>query len=253
MASALRLLHVTDTHLFATAGTRLRGVDTGQTLTAVLDHALGSGTRPDAVLATGDLSQDETAGSYVNFRRLTAERGLPVWCVPGNHDIPALLGAGLNGAPFTVGGHVVAGGWCIALLDSWVAGDHGGRLSAESLTALAQLLEAQRSRHVLIAVHHHVLPVGSRWLDELGLSNADELLALIDRHPQVRGIVAGHVHQASDQQRNGVRVITTPSTCFQFLPAVDDFALDTRPPGYRWLELLPDGNIRTNVVEIDPP
>ena len=253
MTSALRLLHVTDTHLFAEAGKRLRGVDTSQTLAAVLDHALGARARPFAVLATGDISQDETAGSYASFRRLIGERGLPIWCVPGNHDVPALLGSGLNGAPFTVGGHVVAGNWCVILIDSWLAGDHGGRIGAPQIDQLASLLDAESARHVLIAVHHHVLPVGSRWLDELGLHNAAELLAVIDRAPNVRGVVAGHVHQASDQRRNGVRYLTTPSTCFQFLPQVDSFALDTRPPGYRWLELLPDGSIQTEVVDIAPP
>ena len=44
--------------------------------------------------------------------------------------------------------------------------------------------------------------------------------------------------------RNGVRYLTTPSTCFQFLPAVDNFAVDTRPPGFRWLDLVPDGSHR---------
>jgi hypothetical protein len=29
--------------------------------------------------------------------------------------------------------------------------------------------------------------------------------------------------------------------------------VDTRPPGYRWLELLPDGDVRTEVAWIEPP
>jgi Icc protein len=252
-ATALRLLHLTDTHLFAGAGMRLRGVDTDRSLAAVLDHAGRHREQPQAILATGDLSQDETAGSYQVFRTRLTATGKPVWCVPGNHDAPSLLTPGLAADGFQAGGSAGRGNWQVILLDSFVAGDHGGRLSAGELASLRRELAAARDRHVLLAVHHHVLPVGSRWLDDLGLRNADEFLALVDTSPQVRAVVCGHVHQASDQSRHGVRYMSTPSTCFQFLPGVEDFAIDVRPPGYRWLDLMPDGSIATEVVWIDPP
>jgi Icc protein len=250
---ALRLLHITDTHLFAGTDGRLRGVDTYRSLGAVLRAVAAGSRQPDAVLATGDLSQDETPAAYRHFRALTAPLGVPVWCLPGNHDAPEPMGEELATAPFRVGGAVRAGAWSLLLLDSFIPGDHGGRLSAAQLDWLATALEEHRERHVLVALHHHALPLQSRWLDELCLYNADALLALVDRAPQVRAVVAGHVHQASDIDRKGVRFLTTPSTCFQFLPRVDSFAIDTRPPGFRWLDLLPDGRIDTDVVWIDPP
>ena len=46
----------------------------------------------------------------------------------------------------------------------------------------------------------------------------------------------------------GVRLLATPSTCAQFLPNADDFAVDPRPPAYRTLELRPDGSLLTEVV-----
>jgi Icc protein len=67
----------------------------------------------------------------------------------------------------------------------------------------------------------------------------------------VRGIVWGHVHQALEGERAGVRLLATPSTCAQFAPGLDDFAIDSRPPAYRMLELLPDGSIVTEVVWVD--
>ena len=42
--------------------------------------------------------------------------------------------------------------------------------------------------------------------------------------------------------------MSTPSTCAQFLPRSDFFALDERPPGLRWLELHADGRIETEVA-----
>jgi 3',5'-cyclic-AMP phosphodiesterase len=94
----------------------------------------------------------------------------------------------------------------------------------------------------------HPVEMRSRWLDTVGLANADALFGIVDRHPQVRGIAFGHVHQALDTVRNGVRILATPSTCSQFLPGSDDFAIDNQPPAYRKLLLHADGRIETDVV-----
>ena len=249
---SLRLLHITDTHLFAQTDGRLRGVDTYRTLSKVLDHALADPRRPDAILVTGDLSQDETRDAYQNFRALLSRAGLPVWCLPGNHDAPPFMSETLATEPFQLGGTLVRGDWCLILLNDHIPGDHGGRLAPVELERLRTTLDEHKNRHVMLAIHHHVLPLNSRWLDALSLYNAGEFLTVVDRSSQVRCVVAGHVHQASDLSRNGVRYLTAPSTCFQFLPEVDSFAIDTRPPGFRWLDLLPDGGIATDVVWVDP-
>jgi Icc protein len=117
----------------------------------------------------------------------------------------------------------------------------------DSKTAIAQ----HAGRPTLIGVHHPPVRVGSRWLDRLGLQNADELFGAIDRHDQVRGVLSGHVHQACDTRRGPVRVMTTPSTCAQFLPGTERCVMDQRPPGYRWLRLHADGTIQTEVVWLD--
>lgn len=250
---ATRLLHLTDTHLYADPAGRLRGVNTRATLSRVLGAATALAPPPAAaLLVTGDISQDETPGSYQQFRELLATTGLPVWCLPGNHDAPEHLRTALNSPPFASGGEQDAGNWRVILLDSFSPGDHGGRLGDGELERLQRALHAQPDRPVLIALHHFPLPVGSRWLDELGLRNAERFFDILDGAPQVRAVVAGHVHQAVDVNRRGVRFLATPSTCFQFLPASDAFAMDRRPPACRWLDLREDGSIDTGVVWVDP-
>ncbi|MBW7930122.1 MAG: 3',5'-cyclic-AMP phosphodiesterase [Gammaproteobacteria bacterium] len=244
---ALRLLHITDTHLFADTGRRLRGVDTWRSLNGVLQVALAEDSHPDAVLVTGDLSQDETPDSYRHLHRLLAPLGVPVLCVPGNHDVATTLVAELAGPPFLTQGSLVLDRWLLLLLDSTIPGEHGGRLGPAQLAWLRDMLARHRGHHALIALHHHVLPLGSRWLDQLGLADAGALLAELDRSSQVRALLSGHVHQASDTVHNGVRFLTTPSTCFQFLPHSEEFALDARPPAYRWLELHADGRLDTAI------
>jgi Icc protein len=143
------------------------------------------------------------------------------------------------------------GRWRVVLLDSCLPGSASGRLSPESLSALDAALRSAGKRHCLVCLHHHPVPMASRWLDRVGLENAPEFLATVDRHQNVRAILWGHVHQTHDALRKGVRLLATPSTCAQFLPGSDDFAVDVRPPAYRTLELRPDGSLLTEVVWLD--
>jgi 3',5'-cyclic-AMP phosphodiesterase len=248
--SSVRLTHFTDPHLYGDEHESLRGVATLPALQAALARARATDWPPDAVLVTGDLVQDDPAG-YAHFRRLFGELGRPVLCLPGNHDEPAAMKRELAAKPFMVGGHVDLGRWRIVLLDSCIPGSASGALSAQELERLDAALASAGQRHCLVCLHHHPVAMGSRWLDHVGLNNAPEFLHTLDAHRNVRAVVWGHVHQAYDTLRKGVRLLATPSTCAQFLPHADDFAIDRRPPAFRTLELRPDGSLLTEVVWVE--
>jgi 3',5'-cyclic-AMP phosphodiesterase len=249
--SVLRLTHLTDPHLYGGESELLRGIATLPSLEATLANAQRrEDWPPDAVLVTGDLVQDDPAG-YAHFRRILGALKLPVLCLPGNHDEPEAMRRELGCEPFVVGGAVDLGLWRIVLLDSTITGSAAGRLSAASLAALESALADAPQRHALVCLHHHPVPMASRWLDRVGLQNAHEFFDVVDRHPNVRGIVWGHVHQSYEGMRNGVRMLATPSTCAQFLPRAEQFAIDRQPPAYRTLELKADGSILTEVVWVE--
>lgn len=248
--SVVRLTHFTDPHLYGGENESLRGVATLPALKTALAHAQGRDWPPDAVLVTGDLVQDDPAG-YPHFRRLFGALGLPVLCLPGNHDEPRAMQRELAGGPFRLGGHVDMGRWRIVLLDSCIPGAASGALSAQGLAELDAALASAAGRHCMVCLHHHPVAMSSRWLDRVGLTNAPEFLHTLDQHRNVRAVVWGHVHQAYDGLRKGVRLLATPSTCAQFLPNSDDFAVDRRPPAYRTLELRADGSLLTEVVWVE--
>lgn len=250
MANSLRLVQFSDPHLFGTADGALRGVKTLPALKATMAHAERYFRSPDALLLTGDLVQDD-AGGYALLRDTFKASRVPVYCLAGNHDVPQAMNETLNGAPFQVGGQFVAAGWLVVMLDTWQANSAGGRIGKQQLAGLEALLTGHPGLHALLCLHHHPIAMDSRWLDEVGLEDAAELLALIARHPQVRGVLWGHVHQSLDRFLNGVRFMASPATCAQFLPRSADFAIDRRPPGYRVLELLADGSIATEVVWVE--
>ncbi len=45
--------------------------------------------------------------------------------------------------------------------------------------------------------------------------------------------------------------MATPSTCVQFQTTCANFTLDTVSPGWRWLELHPDGTLTTEVCRLE--
>lgn len=242
---SIRLLQITDSHLYADDDGELGGVNTARSLRAVLDAAQAEHWPPRAILATGDLVQDHTRAGYERFHDALAGFGFPVHCIPGNHDDPALMRELLAMPPFTFCGVAGYGNWTIPLLDTWRENSAGGRLGAGELGRLDHLLSAHSGGHALVCLHHQPVPMGSPWIDEVGLADAADFLAVIDRHDNVRAVLWGHVHQASDREREGVRMMSTPSTSAQFEPASLSFSYDSAGPGWRWLELHADGSIET--------
>jgi Icc protein len=248
--SPLRIVQFTDLHLFGAADGQLRGVATLPALEATLAAAQRRESRWDATLLTGDLVQDDPSG-YARVRDLFGAASTPVYCIPGNHDEIAALHAELGAPPFQIGGTALHGAWLFVMLDSYLHGKAGGRLAQSELERLDRALAAHPDKHALVCLHHHPVPMASRWLDTVSLENAAALFEVLDRHRNVRVLLWGHVHQAWEGTRRGVRLLCTPSTCAQFKPASDSFAIDRRPPGYRWFRLHGDGRIETAVEWID--
>lgn len=245
--SPINLVQLTDQHLFGDPRGTLRGVPTLPALRATLAAARSDIAASEAVLATGDLVQDDPGG-YAHFRREFAGLGKPILCLPGNHDDVPAMRAALQGDPFQLDGVFDRGNWRVLLLDSTIAGETGGALSEASLQQLDRELLQAGDRHVLVCLHHHPVAMRSRWLDTVGLSNADAFFAALKRHANVRAVLFGHVHQSLDVMVDGMRILATPSTCSQFRPLSQDFAIDDTPPAYRTLRLHPDGRIDTEVI-----
>jgi len=245
----IRILHITDTHLFEKADGKLHGRETLRTLHAVLDDAGSSNNwPPNLILCTGDLVHDDSQTAYERLRDAFAAISSPVYCLPGNHDVPKLMASVLSTADIHCQSNLLVKCWQLIFLDTSQRASEQGHLSADELAHLERQLRLQPDAHTLICLHHNPIVTGSSWLDTMTIDNAENLFEVTDRFSQIRGILWGHVHQSMDQQRNGVRLLASPSTCVQYLPHSEDFALDSRGPGYRWLSLDANGAIKTNVV-----
>ncbi len=240
-------MHLTDPHLFADPDGNLRGANTRETLAAVLDQYNSSTWRADLIVMTGDVVQDDSAAAYQRFRDLLGPLGLPVHCVPGNHDVRPVMQQTLATPPFYYCAAEEVGEWLIIGIDSCVDNGAGGRVADAELDRLNRKIDATTAQHVAVCLHHPPMPMHSRWLDQVGLQNGEEFLQQLSSSGKVRVALFGHVHQEFLAERDGVKIIGTPSTCRQFKPGSDEFALDDMPPAYREVELFADGSVLTKL------
>jgi len=246
-AGTLRVLQITDTHLYEDPKARLIGVNTLGSLRSVIDAIGNLGWDVDLVLATGDLVHDASPAGYRDLGKLLDRFERPVLCIPGNHDDPAIMRENLGTKHVSMPHVFDMGGWRFVMLDSVLPGQVGGRLGQAEL---GQLQNALKENHhpTMVCLHHQPVPIGSPWIDDMGLDNAGEFLAILQQEPAVRGVLWGHVHQSYDVTHQHVRLMATPSTCVQFAAHSDDFAIDDSPPGFRLLALTPDGGIHSQVM-----
>ena len=224
---------------------------TAATLQRVLDHYNAGDWRAQRVLVTGDLIQDDSAEAYERFRDLMLPLNLRVHCVPGNHDIRDLMRPVCGRPPFSYCAWEEIGDWLIIGIDSCVTDDAGGRVTTDELERLAEIAVSRPAKHIMVCLHHPPVPMGSKWLDTVGLKNGDEVLERLRMLERVRITAFGHVHQDYDEDYEGIRIIATPSTCRQFAQGSDEFAVDDNPPAYRRIELNADGSVDTELIWVN--
>ncbi len=245
---SVNLIQITDTHIQADPAATFDSVDSARTLSMVMAH-IRANERPGLILLTGDLVHDPSPAAYGRLLDLLHESPAPIYAIPGNHDNPVLMESVLT-VPVRHEREIQLNDWRILLLNSWLEGDHAGQLPTTELDWLDSRLNAQPDTPTLIAVHHPPVAIGSRWLDAMGLNNGEALLAVLDRQPQVAGVIWGHAHQVFESERNGVQLLGCPSTCVQFKPGSQEYASDDLPPGYRRLLLKDDGGIDSQVIRL---
>ncbi len=93
--------------------------------------------------------------------------------------------------------------------------------------------------------------MGCAWLDTQVVANTADFWRVLDVFSHVKIVMWGHVHQAWQGERNGVVLMSVPSTCVQFKPHSEDFAIDDLAPGYRWLDLFDNGEFITGTSRVE--
>jgi Icc protein len=243
----INLVQITDSHLGLNDGDTLLSMNPDDSLLHVL-NLVKQQPNIDLLLATGDIVNRHGVQAYQRFVDLVSKHlPVPMAWLPGNHDNVTMMQAIIKESTNQV---IVKGSWAIILLDSHVVGEICGNFSDLVLNYLVGALDQHQDKHILISFHHQPVPIGSQWMDRYIIQNAHEFWQAIDCHKNIKCILWGHVHQEFDKYYKGVQLLSTPSTCIQFTPNNDEFAVEDTMPGYRWLELYDEGDLKTGVERV---
>ncbi len=247
---SITLIQISDCHLGDNADDLFLGLNTEETLLAVLDLVLEKYPNADVIVLSGDISNTAQGIAYprlISYLQDKIGTQIPWLWLPGNHDDNALMQAAV-GEGFLAS--EIFGHWQLSCLDSSIHKKVEGHIAASELERANNILQMAPDKHHLIFVHHHLMPVNCAWLDPQLIDNAQQVLQQWQDYPQLKLIVHGHVHQEIHQRHAHIDIIASPSTCIQFKPNSDEFGLDTKMPGFRVFKLADDGSYQTRVHRI---
>lgn len=243
------IVQISDCHLSPDRQRELSGVVTYDSLQQVL-NSIRANDKAQLLLLTGDLTHDGEPEAYQLLQALLEPLAIPWFWLPGNHDLSAAMAQAATHTRLA-SKQILLDHWQLLLLDSHQDHQVNGVVSQSELSWLATALKEHPDKYAAVFVHHHLLPVGSDWIDRQRIANAEQLLTLFDATAQLRFVACGHVHQEWQVQRGHYSLLSSPSTCVQFQRHSADFATDTLPPGYRRFTLFADGSYQTRVCRIE--
>jgi 3',5'-cyclic-AMP phosphodiesterase len=256
----LHFVHISDTHLLAPGRVKdFTGIQPelalyAQQVTALPYHTMTAvealmqqinalPLKIDFVLHTGDVAGEDNS-DYEPFVQVFRQINVPVIFAPGNHDREADMTSLYRREPESVYEYDISGIQIVCLDSSRAEVRDAGWLDEQALNRLEVICASEDERPLLVAVHHHPIPIGVVWLDALRLGNGDMLhqILLQARH-RLRGVFCGHIHHSVDIVKDGILYSSVASAAYQFvgwpgcLQASLDLAAD---PGFNLVTITRD-------------
>lgn len=250
------LAQITDTHINAGRRKSLGKVDTAGCLDAVIEHLNGLQPRPDAVVITGDLTDEGQPDEYATLRDILSALIPPWYVIPGNHDDRANFLSAFADQAYLLDCEAFIH-YCIedhplrlVGLDTIEPGKPHGWLCDARLSWLDEVLSQQPSRPTFLFQHHPPFATGIGHMDAMNLRNAKEQLALLARHSQVRHVACGHVHRPCETVINGIGISIAPNAAHSITLGLDpkqapSFTME--PPAIRLFWASEDGAVASHL------
>ncbi|GGH48449.1 3',5'-cyclic adenosine monophosphate phosphodiesterase CpdA [Comamonas phosphati] len=244
------LLQITDLHIREPGRLTYRRIDTAHYLKSTVQSILRLPQKPHALVITGDLTDFGRPEEYAHLHELLSPlNGLPIYLLPGNHDERQGLRTAFPGHRYLPADSeflqyaVDVGRLRLIAVDTVTPGKSEGGLCTKRLDWLQAQLAASGERPVVIAMHHPPFRTLIGHMDRIGLlQGAQELEALVRRHPNVERVICGHLHRSIQVSFGGTVAMTSPApahqVCLDLSP--DAFAGWTLEPAAFMLHALPE-------------
>lgn len=207
----LKFLVMSDLHLMPEGETSMT-LDTGVRLEQAVDSVIARFSDFDFCILAGDLADLGQKAAYERLKAIIARMPIPTYITLGNHDDRAafldVFGADFaNAQTGKVDKAFDHEGYRIIMLDSSEPGRVDGVLTPVQIDWLrARLMEAL-DRPVIVVLHHNAnaLHIAA---DRIRMLEPDAFIAALKTHPDVRQVIAGHVHLTSTAFWRGLSFTT---------------------------------------------
>lgn len=216
----MHLVQLSDLHIRPEGALSFDRIDTAAYLARCIEAVHRLTPRPDLAVLSGDLVDEGSVDEYRHLRALLGELRMPYFLMAGNHDEHGALRAVFSDHSYLPADGflhyaLTAGPLDLIMLDTVAPGNAWGILDAERLEWLERSLRSAPAKPAFIFMHHPPFPTGIAGMDDIGCRGAQELAALLRRHPRVTRISCGHVHRLIFLQWAGVSACVAPSTAHQ--------------------------------------
>ena len=242
----MKIIQISDLHLYESVHTLMdmgsysAPFSTEKSFQQVRTAIIQQQNNAELIIVSGDIAEQPSQKTYQRIAPLLQQLPAPYYCIAGNHDHSEDMKQYLHTVEY-----LDHDNWRIIFLDTSKPHCSEGYLSSFALQQLESYLQTQH--HVLIAMHHHPIPIHSQWMDNLCLQQPEAFLQILQRYSHIKAVIFGHIHQAFDEIHHNIRYLGTVSTCIQFYPHQDDMLFSSQPPGYREINLQADGSITTTI------
>ena len=195
-----RLVQLSDPHLTAGRTPFAGAIDSDAQLLAAFDRIAESGLVIDAIIVSGDLTDDGSPDAYQRLRAIFAEQsarfGVPILPGVGNHDRREtchvhLLGEQASDAEIDY--VTMINGLRIIHLDSTIPGSGAGEVTAAQLDWLRTQLASPAPAGSILVIHHPPIGYSSELLGLVALADPAPLADVL-AGSDVRFLVSGHWH-----------------------------------------------------------
>jgi Icc protein len=239
------IAQITDMHIRPSGKKAYGVVDTEAMLRAAVASIAAQPLKPDAVIASGDLTDCGLVEEYELLADCLKPLSMPVYLIPGNHDRRDNLRKVFGGKGYLPEISPKAGDYLhytvedlplrLIGLDTIVPGKGNGEMDEARLAWLKARLDEQPDRPTFIFMHHPPFPTGLQHMDSINCRNGEALAALLRNYENIERVACGHHHRSIQIRWAGTIGSVAPSVAHQVLLDLqphDDAMFTMEPPGY---------------------
>ena len=175
----------------------------------------------DAIIVSGDISNDGSLNSYYFADRVFSELNIPTYWCAGNHDNLGVMFTTFKPKFCHLSNQALIGGWRLYMVNSVAKdADNPSINRSRGIVTIKERkeLDDQLSKNLeptIIVLHHPPLEIGG-WQDNKILKERETFRNLLCRHTNVKLVLSGHVHEFSLKNNRNIIYSTASSIGFAF-------------------------------------